>query len=33
LIQIKKIEREMKKARRNLGPQAEPQADGVTVRA
>jgi MoaA/NifB/PqqE/SkfB family radical SAM enzyme len=33
LIQIKKIEREMKKARRNLGSQAEPQADGVTVRA
>jgi hypothetical protein len=30
LIQIKKLEREMKKARRNAD---EPQADGLTVRA
>jgi MoaA/NifB/PqqE/SkfB family radical SAM enzyme len=33
LIQIKKIEREMKKSRREFDKQAEPQADGVTVRA
>jgi len=33
LIQIKKLEREMKKARRELDKQAEPQADGITVRA
>jgi len=33
LIQIKKLEREMKKARRDFDKQAEPQADGVTVRA
>ena len=33
LIQIKKIEREMKKARRGLDQQSEPQADGITVRA
>jgi MoaA/NifB/PqqE/SkfB family radical SAM enzyme len=33
LIQIKKIEREMKKARRGLEKQTEPQADGITVRA
>lgn len=33
LIQIKKIEREMKKARREFDKQAEPQADGITVRA
>ncbi len=33
LIQIKKLEREMKKARREFDKQAEPQADGITVRA
>jgi MoaA/NifB/PqqE/SkfB family radical SAM enzyme len=33
LIQIKKLEREMKKARRDMNKQTEPQADGVTVRA
>ncbi len=33
LIQIKKLEREMKKARKELDKQTEPQADGVTVNA
>jgi MoaA/NifB/PqqE/SkfB family radical SAM enzyme len=32
LIQIKKIEREMKKARRELDKQVEPQADGIAVK-
>ena len=32
LIQIKKIEREMKKARRELDKQIEPQADGIAVK-
>jgi MoaA/NifB/PqqE/SkfB family radical SAM enzyme len=31
LIQIKKIEREMKKARRGIEKQSEPQAGGITV--
>jgi hypothetical protein len=32
LIQIKRLEREMKKARKSMGGE-EPQADGLTVKA
>jgi hypothetical protein len=31
LIKIKRLEREMKKSRREFDKQAEPQADGLTV--
>jgi len=32
LIQIKKLEREMKKARRELEKQTEPRTDGIAVK-